>query len=74
MLFRSGYPQLVTEPGARWRPYAVALSSGRRLEPSEAQRRAGRHLAELISDLDHTTSLPALLDKLVLLSKNDHVV
>src|ERR1043165_1999738 len=69
-----GYPQLVTEPGARWRPYAVALSSGRRLEPSEAQRRAGRHLAELISDLDHTTSLPALLEQLVLLSKNDHVV
>jgi hypothetical protein len=69
-----GCPRLLTEPGARWRPFAVALSSGRRLEPSEAQRRACRHLAELISDLDHTTSLPALLDKLTLLSKSSHVV
>jgi hypothetical protein len=70
----TGNVRLLTEPGARWRPFALSLASGRRLEPSEAQRRTCRYLAELISDLDHTTSLPALLDKLRKLSNSDLVV
>lgn len=63
----SDLPYLITEPGQRWRPCAVALSAGRLLQPSDEQRQTARHFAELIDDLDHTTQLPALLDKLATL-------
>lgn len=57
-------PYLLTEAGHSWRPCAVALEAGRLLQPSDEQRRTARHFAELLDDLDHTTALPALLDKL----------
>lgn len=65
-----GYPWLVTEPGLRWRPFMFTLESGRGLGPSEAQRRTGARLAEIIADLDQTTSLSVLLDKLADLARN----
>ncbi len=60
----SGAPWMLTEPGLRWRPFAMQLSTGRTLGPSEEERRRSRFLAELIDDLDHTTSLDELLHKL----------
>jgi hypothetical protein len=59
-----GFPGLVIEPGSRARPLAVTLASGRRLGPSEDQVRKARRWADAIADLDQTTSLVHLLDKL----------
>ena len=59
-----GAPWMLTEPGLRWRPFAMQLGNGRMLGPSEEERRQSRFLAELIVDLDNTTSLSELLDKL----------
>ncbi|HET7504896.1 MAG TPA: hypothetical protein VFK02_27925 [Kofleriaceae bacterium] len=69
-----GHARMVIEPGLRWRPFAVALGSGRLLGPTEDQCRVARRLAELIADLDHTTSLAALVDKLAALSRVDPIV
>jgi hypothetical protein len=63
-----GFPDLLVEPGPRLRPLALTLESGRRLGPSEQQVRQANRWADVIADLDQTTSLPILLDKLAALS------
>jgi hypothetical protein len=64
----SDAPRLLIEPGARLSPAAFELPSGLRIAPSAAQLRTARHWAEVIEDLDHTTALPDLLDKLTALT------
>jgi len=68
------YPWLLTEPALRWRPFAMTTGSGRLLGPSDEACRTGRRLADLIRDLDQTTSLGALLDKLAGLAGRDTIV
>lgn len=62
-----GFPDLLVEPGPRFQPLALTLESGRRLGPSGQQIRDATRWADVIADLDHTTSLPGLLDKLAAL-------
>jgi hypothetical protein len=62
-----GFPDLLVEPGPRLQALALTLESGRRLGPSEQQVRRATRWADVIADLDQTTSLPALLDKLAAL-------
>jgi len=64
-----GSSAMLTEPGLRLRPFALRLGSGRLLGPTPHQAKASRALAEIIADLDHTTRLPQLLDKLSALSR-----
>jgi len=63
-----GFPELLSEPELRWRPIAITLASGRLLGPSEDQIRTAVRWAEVTADLDQTTSLPSLLDKLAALT------
>lgn len=60
-------PDFLIEPGLPRRALAITLASGRRLGPSAPQVQRARHWAEVITDLDQTTSLPILLDKLAAL-------
>lgn len=62
-----GFPDLLVEPGPRLQALALTLESGRRLGPSEQQVRRATRWADVIADLDQTTSLPTLLDKLAAL-------
>jgi hypothetical protein len=62
-----GFPDLLLEPGRHFRALTLTLESGRRFEPSDQQIRTANHWADVIADLDHTISLPALLDKLAAL-------
>jgi hypothetical protein len=62
-----GFPDFLVEPGPRLQALALTLESGRRLGPSEQQVRRATRWADVIADLDQTTSLPALLDKLAAL-------
>ncbi len=60
-------PGLAHRARPRFQALALTLESGRRLGPSEQQVRAANRWADVIADLDHTTSPPTLLDKLAAL-------
>lgn len=62
-----GLRSVLVEPGLRCEPQAIALPSGRRLEPSQDQIRCANRWASTIAELDQATSLDRLLEGLAAL-------